>query len=159
MLTNHDLQAMVPALERQAREDGIQMLAVGAVIRIEDTFLIVTRSAQEEVFPNHAEIPGGGVDAGENLLQALKREILEETGLEVAAVHAYLGHMDFTLKEYGNRVRQFNFLVEPTHDRVALNPIEHSALEWLPISNPARLQELQMTELMRKTILEFLLLL
>ena len=156
MLTNHDLEAMVPALEGQAMSDGIQQMAVGAAIVFENALLIATRSAEEDVFPNHAEIPGGGVDPGENLLQGLKREIQEETGLEIESVLAYLGHMDFTLEAYGNRVRQFNFLVKPTHGQVVLNPVEHSGHIWLSLDQPERLDDVQMTELMRETIKGFL---
>lgn len=40
-------------------------------------------------FTNKYALPGGGIDVGERIEAALKREIREETGLEVA-VHAFL---------------------------------------------------------------------
>jgi 8-oxo-dGTP diphosphatase len=59
------------------------LLAVGAVVIHEGRVLLVRRLRP----PGQGQwaIPGGKVDLGETLAQAAEREILEETGLTIAA--------------------------------------------------------------------------
>lgn len=54
-------------------------VAVCALIRCGDMYLAVSRKDNSEDFG----LPGGKVDPGENLEQALIREVLEETGYHV----------------------------------------------------------------------------
>lgn len=45
--------------------------------------LLVKKSADDPHHPNEWEIPGGRMEFGENLEEHLKREIMEEVGLEI----------------------------------------------------------------------------
>ena len=58
--------------------------AVGAVILDGDQVLLVRRG--KEPLKGEWSLPGGAVELGETLEQAVCREVLEETGLLVAAV-------------------------------------------------------------------------
>jgi len=57
------------------------------------------------------ELPGGQVELGESLSLALKRELYEETGLNLSSIEKYIGFFDYYSK---NNIasRQFNFLVK-----------------------------------------------
>uniref|UniRef100_S0DFH4 8-oxo-dGTP diphosphatase n=1 Tax=termite gut metagenome TaxID=433724 RepID=S0DFH4_9ZZZZ len=57
--------------------------AVKAVIRFCGKYLIVKRGEQDEHGAGIWEFPGGKVEFGEGLEDALVREVREETGLEV----------------------------------------------------------------------------
>ncbi|MFN8016113.1 MAG: NUDIX hydrolase [Acidimicrobiia bacterium] len=62
---------------------GKNRLVVSAVICAEDKVLVVRR-AKEDTYPGLWEFPGGGVDEiGESVVQALRREVLEETGISL----------------------------------------------------------------------------
>lgn len=56
--------------------------AVCAVLKNEGKFLSVTRKDDH----NDYGFPGGKVEDGESLLEAIKREVFEETGLEISDI-------------------------------------------------------------------------
>lgn len=59
------------------------LLILRAIIRKDNKILLVQRSSNDSWEPNKWEFPGGKVDFGENLNETLKREIKEETGLDI----------------------------------------------------------------------------
>ncbi len=68
-------------------------VAVGVLIECdsqgrEGRFLLTTRPAGK-VYAGFWEFPGGKVEAGETVEQALKRELFEELGIEIGAAHAW----------------------------------------------------------------------
>ena len=58
------------------------IVSVGAVVVDGDCVLLVKRG--HEPLKGEWSLPGGVVELGETLVEALAREVLEETGLEVA---------------------------------------------------------------------------
>ncbi|MBQ7508784.1 MAG: NUDIX hydrolase [Spirochaetales bacterium] len=60
-------------------------LSVLGVIRTPDGRFLITRRAMDKAWaPGWWEIPGGGVKAGETSFEAVCREVLEETGIDVS---------------------------------------------------------------------------
>ena len=116
-------------LAEKASSDGIQKMVVGACITSKGKFLIVKRAAAESFMAGLEEIPSGTVDPRETLGQALKREVREETGLNVRQIRKYVNSFDYTSGS-GKKTRQFNFLVD-ADGIVALNSEEHSSYKWL----------------------------
>lgn len=57
------------------------LLGVGALVFHEGAILLIERG--QEPLKGHWTLPGGLVEPGERLEEAIRREMLEETGLEV----------------------------------------------------------------------------
>ena len=63
-------------------------VAVGVLIDAAGRFLLTSRPAGK-VFAGYWEFPGGKLEVGETVEQALKRELHEEIGIDIAAAHPW----------------------------------------------------------------------
>ncbi len=74
------------------REGGSQRsvvdVAVGVLQRPDGAFLLTSRP-NGKVYAGHWEFPGGKLEAGESVADALRRELLEEIGLRVGEVQPW----------------------------------------------------------------------
>jgi 8-oxo-dGTP diphosphatase len=59
------------------------MTMVVAAILVRDSRLLICQRRRDKTFPLKWEFPGGKVEAGESLTDALTREILEELGVKI----------------------------------------------------------------------------
>ena len=63
-------------------------VAVGVLINAQGEFLLTSRPAGK-VYAGYWEFPGGKLEAGESVEQALRRELIEEIGIEIGAVEPW----------------------------------------------------------------------
>jgi len=63
-------------------------VAVGVLIDAEGRFLMTSRPAGK-VYADHWEFPGGKLEAGESVAQALRRELNEELGIDIGEAHPW----------------------------------------------------------------------
>lgn len=131
MEANLDTITLAKQLQDAAKVDKIDKVLAGAVVLMRNRILIVSRSSADEFLPGYLEIPGGGVNADETILEGLEREVLEETNLKIGKIVRYIGSFN-VVSPNGQQFRQFNFLVEPTTDDVRLSE-EHSDHLWWDI--------------------------
>lgn len=120
-------------LAKQAYQDGITALSVRAIIEHQGALLILKREAQTNA-ANLYEFPGGCVDKGETLDQALTREVKEETSLTISAITDFVHSCDYFSYTEGTNKRLFIFAVNVE----AVEPIkltEHSESAWLDKKN------------------------
>ena len=118
-------------------------LAVSAAIFRDGKVLVVRRARNPAL--NLYTLPGGAVEIGETLLQAVSREVREETSLEVEPV-ALAGQREVIARDGQGRVeRHFVILCFAARWRsgeAVLNE-ELDDARWL---NPAELSALRTTE-------------
>ena len=65
------------------KEGEYHLTVLGVIARPDDTFLITKRVMTKAWAPGWWEVSGGGVQAGESSEEAVRREVKEETGLDV----------------------------------------------------------------------------
>jgi len=118
-------------------------LAVSAAIFRADRLLIVRRARAPGL--GLYTLPGGGVELGETLQEAVIREVREETGLDIEPL-ALAGYRQVIVRDANGRIER-HFVLLPFASRwiageVALNE-ELSEAHWLL---PAELPGLTTTE-------------
>jgi 8-oxo-dGTP diphosphatase len=69
--------------------EGRPLLVTAAIIRKNGKILIAQRLPDSRFEPNKWEFPGGKVDFGEHPKETLKRELVEELGVDVNVGHQY----------------------------------------------------------------------
>lgn len=79
-------------------------VAVGVLIRPNGDFLLTTRPPGK-VYEGYWEFPGGKLEAGETVEQALRRELQEEIGITIAAVYPWKTE----LVDYPHALVRLNF--------------------------------------------------
>jgi 8-oxo-dGTP pyrophosphatase MutT (NUDIX family) len=120
-----------------------ERVAVGAVIVNDEGRAFVHRRGYDRaLFPGCWDIPGGHVEGDETLLEALAREVYEETGWRLGRIVAELGESSRT----GNDgvVRQgFDYLVEVEGDLASprLERPQHVEYAWVGPDELDRLLE------------------
>jgi 8-oxo-dGTP pyrophosphatase MutT (NUDIX family) len=135
------LRGLAAELEDQAHRDGIHTLVAGGLI-VHDERLLVVRRNPDDYLGGTWETPAGRLEPGESIIDALPREIMEETGLTITT-DRYAGHFDYT-NARGRTSRQFVFACTPEKP----GPItlsEHDRHQWVPTLDelPATTPELR----------------
>lgn len=116
----------------RAREAG-RRLVVGALITDPAGRIYVQRRSEERsLFPGCWDLVGGHVESGETLLEALAREVSEETGWQLAATDRVVEILDWSAGD-GVPRREVDLLVTVEGDlaRPKLEPGKHSEGRWL----------------------------
>jgi mutator protein MutT len=113
------------------RTNPMQIRVIAAVLSREDQLLVCQRPENKR----HGtlwEFPGGKVEPGESDEQAVRRELLEELGLELESI----GEAELEIADPGSP-----FLITFTPVRATGDPVcyEHAALAW---GTPAELARL-----------------
>lgn len=107
-------------------------VAAHGLIKKGDKYLVFKRSSGDDYMPGYWDIPGGTVKFQENIIDALNREIAEETGLTVAVGKILFCH-DFPS---GPERHQFQIVYECEYidGEVKLNPEDHEEFKWVELS-------------------------
>lgn len=116
--------------------DTFQKVAVHAFIEKDGKFLTTLRSSINDYKPGEWDFPGGTVEFSEEPLEALNREILEETGLKVE-----ISKPIYVCSQAQDSRHQFWIIYECKYvgGEVKLNPEEHEKYLWVDNSKISKL--------------------
>lgn len=108
-------------------------LTLKAVVVKEGKILLLKRSPEEVINKNKFDLPGGHLEVSETIKEGLKREISEETGLEVE-IGAVIKLSEFPKDSpYFDKIKSLRFIAYYKSGEVKVNQVEHSDYLWLPI--------------------------
>ena len=119
------------------------ILAVSAAI-IRDGKVLVVRRARKPALGIYT-LPGGGVETGETLVQALTREVREETSLEIEPV-ALAGHREAIVRDAQGGVERHFVILCFAARWLAGEPKLNEELDDARWLDPAELAGLRTTE-------------
>lgn len=100
-----------------------------AIIEPDDKYLLLYRD-NHPVFGTDPDVPGGIVEDGETLLEAMQREVREETGIEISTKKVdmlFLGNHRSTHNTYSYTLFVTKLKVRP---EVVIS-WEHASYEWI----------------------------
>ena len=152
--------AIASVKSKQCRHCGFELFmnpsaSVAAFISNDKGELLVCRRAKEPA-KGTLDLPGGFVDMGETVEQGMRREIKEETGLDIEEIQYLFSSPNvYMYSGMGVHTLDMDFLV-PVHGDVPVIKAADDAAEalWIPISevNPA---EFGLTSI-RNAVIRFL---
>jgi len=115
---------------------GMQVITACAFIHqkfdgIEKVFL-PKRADTKKFLPGVFELPGGHIDFGEDIVEGLKREIMEEFGMRVSVGDPFAA-FTYTNEIKGSHsieVIYFAEFADPL-ENITIHPDDHSRYEWV----------------------------
>ena len=91
-------------------------------------YLVLKKSNLEDINPNTFDMPGGRIEFGEKLEEAVVREAKEETGLNVKVKQVF-NAWTFVKKDKNFQLTGIDFFCVTQQQKVKLSE-EHSGFEW-----------------------------
>lgn len=104
------------------------------IIKYKDEFLAVKRSKNDDFLPGVWEFPGGNIEDGETILPELKRELLEEIGININTEDALIVNIYDKIKEKDEKYHyiELDFLIEVDSKKLEIKlSDEHDDYLWL----------------------------
>ncbi len=90
------------------------------------------RAATKKFLPGIFELPGGHIDFGEDPVDGLKREILEELGMNIFVGDSFANFTYTNHIKGSHSVELIYFAVfEDALEKIQLNPEDHSEFVWI----------------------------
>ena len=110
-------------------------VAAAVMLRADGREFLLAQRPEGKVYAGYWEFPGGKVEPGETVRQALVRELHEELGITVTACAPWLTRV-FT---YPHATVRLNFWrVTAWEGEIGITaPLEHSAVDWQKCGEPA----------------------
>jgi len=118
------------------------IVGVGGVVVVDGRVLLIKR--RFEPLAGRWSIPGGAVETGETMREALAREVREETALDVE-VGPVLGVFDRITRDAEGRARYHFVLVDFLCRRLAGDPAAASDVSEIAMAGPDELARYDLT--------------
>ena len=111
-----------------------QLTIVVGIIELDNRFLILRRVDEVPLWHHKWELPGGKIEAGEIPADALRREVLEETGLQIGepqllGIHTH----QWNLPELTQQTFLIAYKASAKSEGVTLCPEESDAYQWVTL--------------------------
>ena len=115
-------------LLEKAKDEGIIKNVVGAIITNEQGKILVLSRKKDDFMGGIDELPSGNMEPGEDITNALIREVKEETNCDMEKILYYINSFDYKSGS-GKNARQYNFLIS-VKNTSSIILTEHDSYSW-----------------------------
>lgn len=110
-------------------------IVVTGILKDKDLFLVVRRSKEDDLYPGCWEFPGGHIELGETISDALKRELKEEIGFSDFDNPIITNYTDEVKEKSGKTIHniELDFIIEANKENINITlSKEHTEYAWVP---------------------------
>ncbi len=112
-------------------------MEIGIIVNIiilnqKGEILIIRRTKSNDVEPGLWDIPGGTLEQGEDPAMGVKRELKEETGLEVGRLKI-INQLSSVDKKKNKQFVRLIFNSDDVDGEIILSPDEHDEYKWIKL--------------------------
>ena len=110
-------------------------IVVTGILKDKDLFLVVRRSKEDDLYPGCWEFPGGHIEFGETIIDALKRELKEEIGFSDFDNPIITNYTDEVKEKSGKAIHniEVDFIIEANKENINITlSKEHTEYAWVP---------------------------
>jgi len=122
----------------------LQIVSIIVAIRCQGKYLLVQRDSKDDIFPSKWQNPGGKIELGETIEEAIKREIKEEVGISINCHPIFL--QSYAWKKDSDPVRLGIIFLIDLKGKISAHKIklalELVAYKWLTIQKIKKLNSL-----------------
>ena len=115
-------------LLEKAKDEGIIKNVVGAIITNEQGKILILSRKKDDFMGGIDELPSGNMEPGEDITNALIREVKEETNCDMEKILYYINSFDYKSGS-GKNARQYNFLIS-VKNTSSIILTEHDSYSW-----------------------------
>ena len=115
-------------------KNKVWKICLCCVLMCKDKVLVLKRSEDDEDMPGVWEFPSGNAEVGENLHDALIREVMEEAGIKIDKKNLKIISLQQYESEKPKYIKcsvQINFVVTLSEMPKVILSIEHTAFKWV----------------------------
>lgn len=114
---------------------NIQVGVKAIIQNSDDSYLFLKRSSRVSTDAQEAswDIPGGRIDPGEQLIDALRREIKEEIGHDLQSEPQLIAAQDIIVSTKDLHVVRLTYLIEEDVPNITLSD-EHDNYRWVGVA-------------------------
>lgn len=110
-------------------------IGAGAVIISDKNEVLTVLEKQDAVErPEHYKLPGGMLEPGEHIADAVVREVYEETGIK-ARFESLLGLRHHHRGQFGTSNMYFVCRLNPLNREIKIDPTEITDAQWIPVDD------------------------
>lgn len=117
---------------------GIDYIGIGCgalIINDKNETLLIKRTSKTRNENGFWSKPGGGVEFGEKVEDAVKREIKEELGVEIELIK-FLGFTNHIIKSESQHWVAFSYLAKIINGELKnLEPAKHEEIKWFKLDS------------------------
>lgn len=109
-------------------------IVVTGILKDKDLFLVVRRSKEDDLYPGCWEFPGGHIEFGETISDALKRELKEEIGFSDFDNPIITNYTDEIKEKSGKTIYniELDFIIEVNKENINITlSKEHIEYAWV----------------------------